>query len=158
MSFAESLKYALDNEYKGKKNYYEWLNDLYAQKKEEVLKIFRNAPFEYRVLDPEGGYFVIIDITKAIPKIPKKYFFKESEDTQPIGDLNSIENPDYSADYAFTRWLTFEYGVTPVPMFAFYNQDHAKNKKEYKGSNFVRIAICKSDETLNAVADRLKKN
>jgi len=158
VSFAESLKFALDQPYDGKANYYEALTDLYARKKDELLKILRNAPFDYRVLDPEGGYFVIVDITNTIPKIPIKYFYKsDNQKDEPVGDFNLLENPDFSADYAFTRWLTIDYGVTPVPMCAFYNQDHAKNKKEYKGSNLVRFAVCKSDETMSAVAEKLKK-
>jgi len=158
-SFSESLKFSLDQPYKDKANYYEWLTDLYAKKKEELLKILRDAPFDYRVLNPDGGYFIIVDLTNTIPKIPIKYFYKtENQKSEPVGDINSLENPDFSADYAFTRWLTYEYGVTPVPMFAFYNQENAKNKKEYKGSHLVRFAICKSDETLNAVAEKLKKH
>lgn len=156
-SFAESLKLALDQPYEGKANYYEWLTDLYARKKDELLTILRNAPLDYRVLNPDGGYFVIVDITKSIPKIPRKYFFREASDNEPVGDLASLENPDFSADYAFTRWLTVEFGVTPVPMCAFYNQADAKNKKEFKGSHLVRFAVCKSDETLRGVAERLKK-
>ena len=43
-------------------------------------------------------------------------------------------------------------------MFAFYNQADAKSKIDYKGSHLVRFAVCKSDETMNAVAEKLKKH
>jgi aspartate/methionine/tyrosine aminotransferase len=155
---ASSLKLALDQPYEGKTSYYQYVTDLFAKKKEDLVRILKNAPFDYRVLNPDGGYFIIVDITKAIPKIPVKYFYKvETDKTEAVGDYKALENPDFSPDYAFTRWLTVEYGVTPIPMFAFYNQQHAKSVKEYKGSNLVRIAICKCDETVNAVSDRLTK-
>jgi len=159
VSFADSLEYSLDKPYQGKANYYEWLSDLYAKKKDELVKILRNAPFDYRVLDPDGGYFVIVDITNTIPKIPKKYFYKvDTQENEPVGDVKALKDPEFSPDYAFTRWLTTEYGVTPVPMFAFYNQADAKSKIDYKGGHLVRFAVCKSDETLGAVAEKLKKH
>lgn len=149
----------MDEPYEGKSNYYEWLCSTYARKKDELLRILKEAPFDYRVINPDGGYFIIVDITKTISKIPKRFFFKvDTKENEPVGDYKALENPDYSPDYAFTKWLTVEYGVTCIPMFGFYDQSGAKSPKDYRGSNFVRFAICKSDETLQAVGERLKKH
>lgn len=33
----------------------------------------------WKMLSPEGGYFIMADITNEIPNIPKKYFYKNAK-------------------------------------------------------------------------------
>ena len=37
--------------------------------------MYNNSDFEWKISNPEGGYFAIADIEKIISKIPMKYFF-----------------------------------------------------------------------------------
>ncbi|PJK13346.1 aminotransferase [Lysobacteraceae bacterium NML120232] len=62
---------------------------------------------------------------------------------------------DYSAisdmdDLAFSRWLTIEHGVTGVPLSPFYATPPA-------GQRLLRLCFAKSDETLDAAIERLRK-
>jgi len=99
-----------------------------------------------------------VDISEAIADIPVKYFYKDGtndSNDKVGGDWRKLDSPDYASDYAFTRWMTYEKGVSPIPMSTFYDNSKAKNVKELKGTNLVRFAICKSDETINGVRERL---
>lgn len=154
------MKKAATDPYEGAPNYYKFLESDFERKKNKLCRILRNAPFDYKVLEPEGGFFVLVDIKNTIEKIPIKYFYKEreSENNKPVGNgLATLPEPHHSSDYAFCKWLTHEYGVTPIPLSTFYDNTQAKSTKEYKVTNFVRFAICKSDETLDEVERRLMK-
>jgi len=122
--------------------------------------VLKNTPFDLKVFEPEGGFFILVDISNTISKIPVKYFYKDGTNstTTPVGEnWKDLENLDYAPDMAFTRMMTYEFGVSPIPMSPFYNNSEFKSIKDYKGTNMVRFAICKSDETLSTVTERLKK-
>jgi len=124
------------------------------------MEILSNTPFDIKPFEPEGGFFILVDITNSITKIPVKYFYKEGKNdlNSAVGDnWKGLENPDYAPDMAFTKWMTYEYGVSPLPMSPFYNNSEFKDVKDFKGTSMVRFAICKSDETLTIVKERLKK-
>lgn len=159
VAISEAMKLALSQPYQGSTNFYKFLETDYERRKERLCKILRSAPFNYKVLDPEGGFFVLVDIENAIEKIPRKYFYKEgaSTDDKVVGsNWKDLKDPDHTPDYAFCKWLTFKYGVTPIPLSSFYNNSAAKSVKDFRITNFVRFAICKSDETLDEVEKRLR--
>lgn len=56
----------------------------------------------------------------------------------------------FSDDVSFSRYLIEKIGVAAIPPSVFY-----ENKAE--GSNYLRFAFCKKDETLAAAVERLKK-
>jgi aspartate/methionine/tyrosine aminotransferase len=148
--------------YEGESNYYVWIDKLYRRKREHLLKILRNAPFNYKVLVPEGGFFALVDISNCIKDIPKKFFYplesQVPDGDKPLGtSFEKLDNPTYAPDYAFYRWLSVEYGVTPVPLGSFYDNSEANSVKEWKNTNFARFAICKSDETFAEVEKRLTR-
>lgn len=58
-------------------------------------------------------------------------------------------NSDYPPDEAMTRFLTIEYGVTPIPCNAFYETD---NPEKYQ---FLRFAICKKTEDILSLFKKL---
>lgn len=62
--------------------------------------------------------------------------------------MTDISDFGFEDDFAFAYWLTKEIGVTPVPGSSFFAH------KE-KGSQMVRFAFPKKEETLNAAAERL---
>jgi aminotransferase len=56
----------------------------------------------------------------------------------------------FENDLEFTKYLVKEIGVAVVPGSSFYNDAR-------DGSQQVRFAFCKRDETLDAAAERLRK-
>lgn len=57
-------------------NYYEYISNLFIERRKQILEILKKAPFNWRVLNPEGGFFISCDIRNSIKDIPKKYFYK----------------------------------------------------------------------------------
>ncbi len=124
------------------------------------MKILKAAPINYRVYDPDGGYFVIVDITKAIGDIPIKYFYQEnkSDDKTPVGDWTKLKNPDFPPDNAFCRYMSYEWGVTPLPLSPLFKNDRNAPASTWRATNFVRFALCKTDQTLEKLESLLNKS
>ena len=59
--------------------------------------------------------------------------------------------PVMTRDWAMCRYLAHEHGIVGIPPSAFYAAD---TKDE--AANFVRFAICKTDESLAEAAKRMK--
>ncbi|XP_034047405.1 kynurenine--oxoglutarate transaminase 1 [Thalassophryne amazonica] len=83
---------------------------------------------------PEGGYFMIVDISSV-----KVDFTDDSTKDEPY-------------DFRFTKWLIKEKGLAAIPVSAFYSPEHRKNFDK-----FIRFCFVKEDSTLNAAEDILKK-
>jgi len=64
--------------------------------------------------------------------------------------MTDISAFGFESDLKFTNYLVKEIGVAVVPGSSFYNDGR-------DGSQQVRFAFCKRDETLDAAADRLRK-
>ena len=103
-----------DKPYEGYDSYYEYVRDLYEQKRNYLAASLKAAHLD-PVL-PEGGFFIIADTT-AHPTIPQKYF----DEPSPTGEI------PVSRDWAFARYLTTEWGVTPIPPSAFFTKERAVN-------------------------------
>lgn len=147
-------------EYEGSKSYYDHLGKLFQKKKDDIMDILRSAPFGWRVVEPDGGYFVIVDISEVAHKIPTRYFYdaETNTDETPIGDgYETLKEPLYSKDFAFCQWLMTEYKVAPIPMSPFFNNSSCTRPQEYRGQNLLRFALCKKDETLNAVRENFTR-
>ena len=100
--------------YEGFESYYEYVRDLYEQKRNRLATSLRAAHLD-PVL-PEGGFFIIAD-TSDHKEIPKVFF----DEPSPTGQV------PVSRDWAFARYLTTEWGVTPIPPSAFYTKENAGN-------------------------------
>lgn len=99
--------------------YYEQLAGDYARKRDILYDALVAAGF--RCERPQGAYYIMADIT-------------------PFGADNDVE---------FSRFLTREIGVAPVPGSSFYaDQDLGRTR--------VRFTFSKRDETLHAAAARLE--
>ena len=103
-----------DKPYEGYDSYYEYVRDLYEQKRNYLAASLKAAHLD-PVL-PEGGFFIMADTT-AHPTIPQKYF----DEPSPTGEI------PVSRDWAFARYLTTEWGVTPIPPSAFFTKERAVN-------------------------------
>lgn len=146
--------------YDGSKTYYEHLNKYFNTRRDRTVKILKSAPINYRVFVPDGGYFAIADVKDAVGSIPAKYFYKEgtSDITSPAGDWRKLKSPDYPADSAFCRYMSYEWGVTPLPLSPLYNNNRAESPTKWRGTDFIRFALCKNDQTLDKLESLLCKS
>jgi aspartate/methionine/tyrosine aminotransferase len=98
--------------------FYEGLRDMYVAKREILLRALTDVGFD--VVRPEGAYYIMADI-------------------RPFGATDDVE---------FSRFLTSEIGVAPVPGSSFYhNQELGRTK--------IRFTFSKNEETLTLAAERL---
>ena len=100
----------------------------------------------------EGGYFFMADISKCKDLIPAKYF--ENHDYLPedqrVG-VNRVNMPDGTVplDLAFCRWMACEKKLAIMPNSFFYGK---QSPGAATNTGFVRMAICKSHESVKAGA------
>lgn len=92
---------------------------------------------------PEGGYFVVADVSRFfhLAGINPETFSRLTADT-PLSDRPDVQ---------FSKWLVKEIGVGPIPMSPFYVPE-----QRYLANNYIRLAYCKDDATLDLAIDRLK--
>jgi N-succinyldiaminopimelate aminotransferase len=81
----------------------------------------------FTVQKPRGGYFI-------------------------VADWRAVGPAHIQDDITFAEWLIKEKGVATIPLSPFFQ---AANKAQ--GRDFVRFAVCKKEETLQAAVDRLQK-
>jgi aspartate/methionine/tyrosine aminotransferase len=101
-------------------SFYTELAEMYASKREVLLTALEEVGFP--VFRPQGAYYIMTDIT-------------------PFGATDDVE---------FSRYLTAEVGVAPVPGSSFYNNQELGRTK-------IRFTFSKKEETLRAAAERLMK-
>ncbi|CAJ1070188.1 kynurenine--oxoglutarate transaminase 3-like [Xyrichtys novacula] len=82
---------------------------------------------------PEGGYFIIADISSI--KVDSR-------------DLSTEDEP---YDFKFVKWLIKEKGLATIPVSAFYSPGHSKEFDKY-----IRFCFVKEDSTLDAAEDILR--
>ena len=100
--------------------FYIELAEMYAAKREVLLTALEEAGFP--VFRPQGAYYIMTDIT-------------------PFGATDDTE---------FSRYLTTEIGVAPVPGSSFYNNQELGRRK-------IRFTFSKREDTLREAAARLMK-
>lgn len=98
--------------------FYEGLRGMYVAKREILLRALTDVGFD--VVRPEGAYYIMADI-------------------RPFGATDDVE---------FSRFLTSEIGVAPVPGSSFYHN-------QALGRTKIRFTFSKNEETLNLAAERL---
>ncbi|KAF7688717.1 kynurenine--oxoglutarate transaminase 1 isoform X1 [Silurus meridionalis] len=95
----------------------------------ECLKSVGLQPFM-----PEGGYFLITDISSL--KV----------------DLKDSSSKDETYDYRFVKWLIKEKHLGTIPVSAFYSQESRAGFQ-----NYIRFCFVKDDSTLKAAEDILRQ-
>ena len=135
-SAARAFQYA-ENE-----NYFNWLPNMLQEKRDLFCNGLKDTGIEF--IKPSGGYFVVA-------KIDGKHFEMAGIDANKEINPNALLNE--RPDVQFTRWLTTEVGVSPIPMSPFYTPEN-----RYLANNYIRFAYCKDDETLKESIDRLQKS
>lgn len=130
-----SILVEAEQPYEGFESYYEYVRDLYEKKRNYLAASLKAAHLD-PVL-PEGGFFIIAD-TAAHPVIPEKYF----DEPSPTGEV------PVSRDWAFARYLTTEWGVTPIPPSAFFTKERAANAANL-GTSFLFSCIMNTDSLIS---------
>ena len=93
-----------------------------------------------------GGFFILARIGKSIAeKLPSNRLFVQNE-AAPGGIARM--------DWALCQWMAEERGFLCIPSSPFFSKERAK---EGVSDEFVRIAFCKTDETIMAAANALNR-
>ncbi|KRW98509.1 Pyridoxal phosphate-dependent transferase [Pseudocohnilembus persalinus] len=147
--------------YKGSNSFLDYTCQEFQKNRDFIMENFSQIPgFDWQILGCEGGYFVLVDIKKMIPKILLKYFYKkenqgkiqEDKLNQPCAcKFEELEDPDFSPDTAFCQYLIFEYNVVIMPTSSFYvNPD--------KDNCLMRISLSKKLDFYKEALQKLQKN
>ncbi|KAM6901616.1 kynurenine--oxoglutarate transaminase 1 isoform 2-T2 [Lycodopsis pacificus] len=113
-------------------SYFQQLPAMLQQKRGKLASCLESVGL--RPVVPEGGYFMIADISSL--KV----------------DVNDQSTEGEPTDFRFAKWLTKEKGLATIPVSAFYSPEHSKEFEKY-----IRFCFIKEDSTLNAAVDILRK-
>ena len=130
--------------YEDSDSYYHWVSTHFDKLRNYFLENLSEVSkkFDFDFFCPEGGYFIIADISKHKPET--KYFLPEDENEKDLV---------YKKDYKFLLNLCHEYKVVGIPCSPFYTKEH-----QHIGENMIRFAYCKVPETLDNAFKRLNEN
>ncbi|XP_040013177.1 kynurenine--oxoglutarate transaminase 1 [Xiphias gladius] len=113
-------------------SYFQQLPAMLHQRRKKLASCLESVGLQ--PIMPEGGYFMIADISSA--KV----------------DLNDQGTEDELYDSRFVKWLIKEKGLATIPVSAFYSPEHSKEFDKY-----IRFCFVKEDSTLDAAEDILRK-
>ena len=125
--------------YEGFESYYKWVAAEYKRKRGLLVDALKTAGTTPIV--PNGGFFIMTDTSKI--DFPASYM-EEKTVAMPCDPM--------PRDWAMSRWMTKEVGVTAIPPSAFYDTETV-----HLASNLLRFAYCKGDDTILEAHKRFKK-
>jgi aspartate/methionine/tyrosine aminotransferase len=124
--------------YEGHESYYKWVAEEYRRKRALLCDALRSGGMEPIV--PNGGFFIMTD-TSTIDLPPK--YLEEKTVAMPTDPM--------PRDWALSRFMTKEVGVTAIPPSAFYDTVNVPLAK-----NLLRFAYCKGDDVIIEAGERFK--
>eukprot|EP00979_Chaetoceros_neogracilis_P000979 scaffold189_cov244-Chaetoceros_neogracile.AAC.11 len=137
-AIAQSLVKAKEP-YEGYESYYKWVAEEYRRKRSLMCDALRAGGMEPIV--PNGGFFIMTD-TSSID-LPAQYL-EEKTVAMPTDPM--------PRDWAMSRFMTKEVGVTAIPPSAFYDTVNVPLAK-----NMLRFAYCKGDDVIIEAGKRFEK-
>lgn len=150
-ALARSLPEA-DKPYEGHDSYYEYLNDKYRKKRDLLGKALIDAGFaipDYESSETAGGgFFIFARITPELKKALPSYRLEEPYRNNPAAPGGVAR-----LDWALCQWMAEEKGVLCIPSSPFFSRERAL---EGASDEFIRVAFCKTDETIERAALALK--
>lgn len=140
-----------DASYEGFPSYYAWLRAHYAHKRDVLVAALRAAGL-YAV-KPQGAFYVCAQVPAAHPTrrvrgLPDAIRELVREDKLQI-DESTTEREDYNV----SRNFVLKYGVTSIPLSAFFGKDNYG--KVELSQNMVRFAFCHPNKVLEQAGQRL---
>ncbi|XP_056288756.1 kynurenine--oxoglutarate transaminase 1 [Pseudoliparis swirei] len=131
----EAVARGLEREYElfgTPESYFQQLPAMLHRKRQKLASCLGSVGLQ--PVMPEGGYFMIADISSV--KV----------------DLSDQGNEDEPKDFTFVRWLTKEKGLATIPVSTFFSPEHSREFSKY-----IRFCFVKEDSTLKAAEDILRK-
>ena len=139
-----------DEPYEGHDSYYEYLNDKYRRKRDLLGKALKDAGFAIPDYDatPGGGFFIFARITPELIKaLPRERL------EMPFAKNPAAPGGEARLDWALCQWMAEEKGVLCIPSSPFFSRERAL---EGASDEFIRVAFCKTDETIERAALALR--
>ena len=137
-----------DLPYEGYASYYDYLKVKYTRKRDLLVDALTDAGFavpDYEIT-PGGGFSILARAGKDIQQaIPKKYMFAKNE-AAPGGIARQ--------DWALCQWMAEEIGLLCIPSSPFFSIERVR---EGAADRFIRVAFCKTDETIESAAQALRQ-
>jgi len=137
-----------DQPYEGYPSYYDYLKAKYVRKRDLLVDALTEAGFavpNYEVT-PGGGFFILARAGNSILRhIPEKYILAKN-DAAPGGIVRK--------DWALCQWMAEEIGLLCIPSSPFFSLEKVL---EGSSDSFIRVAFCKTDETIEAAALALRQ-
>ena len=148
-ALARSLPLA-DEPYEGYTSYYEYLNEKYRRKRDLLSSALKDAGFAIPDYDVTcgGGFFIFARITPELKKALPAYRLEEPFCNNPAAPGGTAR-----LDWALCQWMAEEKGVLCIPSSPFFSRERAL---EGASDEFIRVAFCKTDETIEKAALALK--
>lgn len=145
----EALARALpraDEPYQGYESYYEYLKGKYTRKRDLLGKALKAAGFAIPDYErtPGGGFFIFARIGNEVKKCIPAERLNAPNPAAPGGIARQ--------DWALCQWMAEEHGVLCIPASPFFSKERAV---EGASDDFVRIAFCKQDDTIESAAAAL---
>ena len=141
-AIAQSLQMARDEPFEGHDNYYQYLAAEYLRKRDLLTEALLSAGMTPII--PPGGFFIMADTSNIDPTTATITTSKDKglayDPTEVTAAMPTNPMP---RDWALSRWLTRNVGVTAIPPSAFYSTENVPLAK-----NLLRFAFCKGDETI----------
>jgi len=132
-----------DEPYEEFPTYYDYLRAMYTRKRDLLGSALESTGFaipDYNKT-PGGGFFIFARIGKNIADaIPKERIMNKNV-AAPGGIARQ--------DWALCQWLVEEKGILCIPASPFFSKEKAL---EGASDEFVRIAFCKTDDTIKEAA------
>jgi len=140
-----------DEPYMGYGNYYEYLNDMYRKKCDTLAMALHDAGFDVPDYNNEpgwGGFFIYARITPRVQSALPPHRLE-----LPFAANSAAPGGKARLDWALCQWMAEEKGVLCKPSSPFYSKERAL---EGVSDEFVRVAFCKTDETIERAAVALR--
>lgn len=145
-ALARSLLKA-DEPYQGHASYYDYLRAKYTRKRDLLADALQEAGFAVPDYNrtPGGGFFIFARVGPSIAdQIPSERLLVKNA-AAPGGVARQ--------DWALCQWMAEERGLLCIPSSPFFSPERAEDGAS---DNFVRVAFCKADETIEAAAAALR--
>eukprot|EP00956_Cyclotella_meneghiniana_P003342 scaffold4066_cov63-Cyclotella_meneghiniana.AAC.2 len=138
-----------DEPYEGFSTYYEYLNTKYRRKRDLLGNALKDAGFaipDYE-LTPGGGFFIFARITPELINVipPERMEGSYAKNPAAPGGMARL-------DWTLCQWMAEEKGVLCIPSSPFFSREKALMGAS---DEFIRVAFCKTDETIIRAADAL---
>jgi kynurenine--oxoglutarate transaminase/cysteine-S-conjugate beta-lyase/glutamine--phenylpyruvate transaminase len=141
-ALARSLPRA-DEPYEGHSSYYDYLRVTYTRNRDLLANALKDAGFAVTDYDqtPGGGFFILARISDQVASMIPPERLLAPTPAAPGGVARQ--------DWALCQWLAEEKGLLCIPASPFFSPERAR---EGASDGFIRVAFCKSDETIQAAA------